>query len=121
MIYPLVHHSNLQTLHIIAPNPMFPSWRAFIPFTAASPISMPVWNGLGVKGIKSLVMQAAGSHFLHAFALNSVSIVVQYYTFRWMLTHLPSPTPGDGLDLDVYPLPTEDPAPSATLPSAIQR
>jgi len=105
MIYPLWHHSNLQTLHLLPPSPLFPSLRTFIPFSPWSPISLPTITGplLSVTTAKSLLFQAATSYFLHSLVMQSISAALQYYLFKRILEVLPRPSKDSGCNCFTEP------------------
>ncbi|KAI5779521.1 hypothetical protein EDC01DRAFT_670502 [Geopyxis carbonaria] len=89
LIYPLFHHSNLQTLDLLPPQPLFPPLRSFLPFTAASPISLPPLSAL--TSPTTLITTAAGSFFVQSYILQSVAVTLQYIFFKRLLRILPTP------------------------------
>ncbi|KAF8247599.1 hypothetical protein K440DRAFT_628487 [Wilcoxina mikolae CBS 423.85] len=97
LIYPLWYHSTLQVLHLLPPTPLLPSFKSFLVFSAASPISLPHLINtplISIATAKSLLSQAATSNFLLSFVTQSISVRLQFFLYHKILDLLPAPSDG---------------------------
>ncbi|TGZ85102.1 hypothetical protein EX30DRAFT_361015 [Ascodesmis nigricans] len=93
LVYPFFYHSNAQILHLTDASPLYPRLLALIPFSSASPLSLPVITGslLALTTWKHLLLQAASSHLFQSYIFTRITISLNAWFSARISRLLPHP------------------------------
>lgn len=95
LTFPLYYHSGLQALHLLPPSPALPSLSSLIPFSAASPLSLPRLSGplFSRSSLITIATHVSTSYFLWSYAYDGIWQMVRWYLDRQLMRILPKPEP----------------------------